>query len=127
VTRGSAQEEVPAQRAHRVTLLTWKVDPARSYTVSLRLSHRGQVLDENRYQDPFHMPARHRRFPWDVDPVLGMRCFGGPHAVSSLRVLNTWYGRLARLLFPVYDWAEAMLAGQGMPSGLGTWLKRIFR
>jgi hypothetical protein len=53
-----------------------------------------------------------------------MRCYGGPHAQSSLRVFNTWYGRLARWLFPVYEWAEEMLSGKSRP-GLERWLKRL--
>ena len=126
ITHGAAQAEIPAQRAHRVSLLTWKVDPAASYTVSLRLSQNGHILDENRYDDPFHIPPRPKHYPWDIDPVLGMRCYGGPHAHSSLRVLNTWYGRLARLLFPIYDWAEMILAGRPVPPWLSALLKRIY-
>jgi hypothetical protein len=115
VTRGTAQTDLPAQRAHRVTLLSWRLDPEKRYTVSLRLLHRGQLLDENRYDDPFHPPPQPQGFPWHFDPKIGMRCFGGPHARSSLRVLNTWYGHLARWLFPVYDWAEEMLAHKPDP------------
>jgi hypothetical protein len=109
VTRGSAQVDIPATRAYRVTILTWKVDPERSYRVSLRLSRKGQVLDENCYEDPFHFLPRPKGYPWLVDPVLGVKCYGGRRARSSLRVLNTWYGRLATLLFPVYAWAEQQL------------------
>lgn len=125
ITRGSAQEDIPAQRAHRMSILTWNVEKGHPYVIVLKLSRRGELLDENRYEDPFHMPARPSHYPWDYDPVLGMRCYGGPHAQSSLRVLNTWYGRAARLLFPVYEWLEALLAGHEMPSwtaGLLKWL-----
>jgi beta-mannosidase len=126
VTRGSAREDIPAQRAHRVSLLAWKIDPERTYTVMIRLLRNDQLLDENRYEDPFHMPPRPKNYPWHFDPVLGMRCYGGPHARSSLRVLNTWYGRLARLIFPIHDWAENMLAEPKMSSRLGALLKRIY-
>jgi beta-mannosidase len=126
VTRGSAREEIPAQRAHRAALLAWRIDPEVRYTVSIRLLQNDQVLDENTYEDPFHMPPRPQGYPWHIDPVLGMRCYGGPHAKSSLRVLNTWYGTLARILFPVYDWAEAMLAEPRMSSKLGNFLRRIY-
>ncbi len=115
VTRGSAQVDVPAQRAHRIARLSWHVDPKTAYTVLLRLSQRGKVLDENRYEDPFHPLPRPDGYPWRFDHVLGMRCYGGPHAQSSLRVLNTWYGKLAAWLFPVYDWAEDMLTGRSSP------------
>jgi beta-mannosidase len=127
VTRGSAREEIPAQRAHRVSLLAWKVDPARRYTILMRLLQNGQVLDENRYDDPFHMPPRPKNYPWHFDPLLGMRCYGGPRAKSSLRVLNTWYGRLVRLLFPVYDWAENVLAESKVPSRFSGLLKWLYR
>jgi hypothetical protein len=40
-------------------------------------------------------------------------------------VLNTWYGRIARALFPVYEWGEQLLAGDELPQGLATWLKRF--
>jgi hypothetical protein len=126
VTRGAAQEDIPAQRVHRVALLDWERDPARSYQVYLRLSQRDQVLDENRYDDLFGIAPRPAGYPWRFDHVLGMRCYGGPHARSSLRVLNTWYGRLATLFFPVYDWAEHVLAG-GKPSPrLLALLRRLF-
>ena len=127
VTRGSAQEDVPAQRAHRISLLRWTTDPAEEYTVYLRLSQRGEVVSENRYVDPFHIQPRPAHYPWDIDPVLGMRCYGGPHAQSSLQVLNTWYGRLARAILPVYDWAESMLKEQKVPSRLGRLLERLYR
>lgn len=126
VTRGSAQEDIPAQRAHRVTLLTWQVDQKASYTVLLRLSHRDQILDENRYDDLFHLPPRPRNYPWRFDPLLGMRCYGGPHARSSLRVFNTWYGTLATWLFPVYEWAERMLKEGRSHAKLDAWLRRLF-
>jgi beta-mannosidase len=126
VTRGSAQEDIPAQRAHRVALLRWRVDPEQAYSVDLRLSQRDALLAENHYRDPFHLRPRPSHYPWDFDPVLGMRCFGGPHAQSSLRVLNTWYGRIARALFPVYEWGEQLLGGGKMPPGLTTWLKRFY-
>ena len=126
VTRGSAQEDVPAQRAHRIALLRWAVDPAEEYVVHLRLIHRGEVVSENVYEDPFHIQARPAHYPWDLDPVLGMRCYGGPHAQSSLQVLNTWYGRLARAILPLYDWAESMLREQQVPSGLGKLLKGLY-
>jgi hypothetical protein len=115
ITRGAAQEDIPAQRAHRIALLDWRRDPGRSYEVHLRLSQRDQILDENRYDDVFGIVPRPAGYPWRFDHLLGMRCYGGPHARSSLRVLNTWYGRLAALLFPVYDWAEHLLSG-GTPS-----------
>ena len=127
LTRGSAQEDIPAQRAHRISLLTWAVDPAEEYVVYLRLSHRGEVVSENLYKDPFHIQPRPAHYPWDLDPVLGMRCYGGPHAQSSLRVLNTWYGRLAHAILPVYDWAESVLREQRVPSRLGRLLERLYR
>jgi beta-mannosidase len=125
VTRGSAHVDVSAQRAYRVTMLTWNVAPDERYTVLLRLSHQGSVLDENRYDDPFHPPPRPKGFPWLFDPQIGMRCYGGPHARSSLRVLNTWYGRLATWLFPVYQWAEEMLAREP-GSRSSALLKKLF-
>ena len=127
LTRGSAQEDIPAQRAHRISLLRWAVDPAEEYVVYLRLSHRGEVVSENLYKDPFHIQPRPAHYPWDLDPVLGMRCYGGPHAQSSLRVLNTWYGRLAHAILPVYDWAESALKEQKVPSRLGRLLERLYR
>ena len=125
VTRGSAQVDAPAQRAYRVMLLRWQVREDRVYSVVLRLLHKGQVIDENRYDDPFHPLPRPRNYPWSYDPKLGMRCYGGPHAQSSLRVLNTWYGRLARAILPVHDWAERWLA-EGLDPRLAAWLKRLF-
>jgi beta-mannosidase len=125
-TRGSAQTDLPAMRAYRATLLTWKVDPNRSYHVSLRLSRKGQVLDENRYQDPFRFLPRPRGYPWLVDPVLGVKCYGGRRARSSLRVLNTWYGRLAALFFPVYAWAERKLKENAANSRLDAMLRWLF-
>jgi beta-mannosidase len=125
VTRGSAQVDVPAQRAHRVMLLGWRVREERAYSVVLRLVHDGRTVDENRYDDPFHPLPRPRAYPWSFDPQFGMRCYGGPHAQSSLRVFNTWYGRLARAIFPVHDWAERWLA-QGPDPRLSAWLKRLF-
>jgi beta-mannosidase len=125
VTRGSAQVDLPAQRTIRVTLLHWRPDPDKRYRVSLRLLHRGAVIDENRYEDPFHPPPRPDNYPWHFDQRLGMRCYGGRHAASSLKVLNTWYGRLARWFFPVHDWAEAMLAQKPSPRRMA-WLKRFF-
>ncbi len=127
LTRGSAQEDVPAQRAHRVSLLRWAIDPGERYVVYLRLSQGDEVLSENLYEDPFHIQPRPEHYPWDFDPLLGMRCYGGPHAQSSLRVLNTWYGRLARAMLPVYDWAESMLKGREAPPLLGQLLKRFYR
>jgi hypothetical protein len=126
VTRGSAQEDIPAQRAHRISQLRWSADPAEPCVVHLRLLHRGKVLSENRYENPFHIQARPAHYPWDFDPLLGMRCYGGPHAQSSLQVLNTWYGRLARAIFPVYDWAESMLREDRVPSRLRGLLKRLY-
>jgi len=108
ITRGSAQVDIPAQRAQRVTMVTWASAPDRPCTVVLRLLQDGRVVDENRYDDPFHPLPRPDAYPWHMDPVIGQRCFGGPHARSSLRVFNTWYGRLAAWLFPVYRWAEGM-------------------
>jgi beta-mannosidase len=125
VTRGAAQEDIPAQRAHRVTLLTWNVDLARSYQVWLYLTQKGQILDENRYDHLFHFSPRPANYPWHFDSTLGMRCYGGSHAQSSLRVLNTWYGKLATWLFPVYEWAERRLAGQ-KSSKWDAWLKQLF-
>jgi beta-mannosidase len=125
VTRGSAQVDLPAQRVIRVALLQWRPDPGRRYRVSLRLLHRGAVIDENHYQAPFHPLPRPGKYPWHFDRQLGMRCYGGPHAASSLKVLNTWYGRLARWFFPVHEWAEAMLAQEPSPK-LNAWLKRFF-
>ncbi|MFN2156072.1 MAG: hypothetical protein ACK2UX_12620, partial [Anaerolineae bacterium] len=127
LTRGSAQEDVPAQRAHRVSLLRWAIDPGERYVVYLRLSQGDKVLSENVYEDPFHIQPRPEHYPWDFDPLLGMRCYGGPHAQSSLRVLNTWYGRLARAVLPVYDWAESILKGRETPPFLGQLLKRFYR
>jgi beta-mannosidase len=124
VTRGSAQVDVPAQRAHRVTLLSWRVQDE-PYDVRLRLVHRGRVLDENHYRNPFRPLPRPQDYPWRFDPVIGIRCYGGRHAKSSLRVLNTWYGRLATLLFPIYEWAEGMLDGAPHPR-LYALLKRLF-
>ena len=126
VTRGSAKEDIPPQRAHRVTLYAWKVKPDRRYTVHLSLSKRGEVIDENTYDHPFQDRPRPNNYPWDFDPVLGMRCYGGRHAQSSLRILNTWYGKLARWLLPIYDWAESMLGGQQLPSRFGRLLKRMY-
>jgi hypothetical protein len=126
VTRGTAQEDIPAQRAHRISLLRWTVDPSEEYVVYLRLRHQGEVMSENVYEDPFHVQARPTHYPWDFDPLLAMRCYGGPHAQSSLRVLNTWYGRLARAILPVYDWAESMLKDHRVPSGIGKLLKRLY-
>ena len=125
VTRGSAQIDIPAQRAHRVHLLDWKLSPQQRYTILLRLTHRGQVIDENVYDDPFHFAPRPPDFPWGFDPLLGMRCFGGPHSVSSLKVLNTWYGRLARLLFPIYEWGESMLQEHKSNPRLDAWLRKL--
>jgi beta-mannosidase len=125
VTHGAAQEDIPAQRAHRVTLLTWNIDRTKSYQVWLCLTQKGQKLAENHYDDLFNFPPRPANYPWHFDPVLGMRCYGGPHAQSSLRILNTWYGRLATWLFPVYEWAERRLAGEFSPQ-LDAWLKKLF-
>ncbi len=125
VTRGSAQSAIPAQRAFRIHTLDWKLDPARKYQVVLRLTHQGRLLDQNVYDDPFHMSPRPPHFPWGFDPVLGMRCFGGPRSVSSLKVLNTWYGRLARWLFPVYRWAEEMLLEHRVNLRLDALLRRL--
>jgi hypothetical protein len=83
------------------------------------------VVDENHYADHFGPLPRPAYYPWHFDPRLGMRCYGGPHAQSSLKVLNTWYGRLARWVFPVYEWAEAMLGGEQTPA-LNAWFKRFF-
>jgi beta-mannosidase len=124
LTRGSAQVDVPAQRAHRVTLLAWRIRADRVYSIVLRLLHGGRQIDENRYHDPFHSLPRPSDYPWSFDTRFGMRCYGGPHARSSLRVLNTWYGRLARVLFPVYDWAERWLA-DGLDPRLTRWLERL--
>jgi hypothetical protein len=124
MTRGSAQVDLPAQRTIRVTMLHWRPDLEKRYRLSLRLLHRGTVIDENVYEDPFHPLPRPDKYPWHFDPRLGMRCYGGPHAASSLKVLNTWYGRLARWIFPVYDWAEAML--QAPSPRRSAWLKRFF-
>ena len=126
VTRGSAQADLPAMRAYRVTLLTWKVDPQKSYQVSLRLSRNGRMLDENRYEDPFHFLPRPKGYPWLVDPVLGVKCYGGRRARSSLRVLNTWYGRLATWLFPVYAWAERQLKENASNPRLDALLRWLF-
>lgn len=125
VTRGSAQSDIPAYRAHRIALLSWRVEVDRRYQVTLRLRHQGQLLDENTYDDPFHLVPRPEHFPWDFDPVLGMRCFGGPHAVSSIQVLNTWYGRLARLILPVYEWGERMLLEHKANPRLDAFLRRV--
>ncbi|MBN1580272.1 MAG: hypothetical protein JXA89_06185 [Anaerolineae bacterium] len=126
VTRGSAQNDIPAQRTHRVAQLSWRLDLDRQYKVVLRLRHKGQILDENTYDDPFHFLPRPEHFPWHFDPVLGMRCFGGPHAVSSLNVLNRWTGRLARLIFPVYDWGEQMLLENKSNPRMDALLRRVF-
>jgi beta-mannosidase len=126
VTRGSAQSDIPAQRAHRVALLSSQIDPSKAYTISLTLSRGGEQIDANCYRDPFRMPPRPQDYPWHFDPVLGMRCYGGPHAQSSLAVLNTWYGKLARALFPVYDWAEEMLRGAKIPPLFERLLQRFF-
>ena len=99
---------------------------AEEYLRNQGLTVTKQEVDENRYNDPFHILPRPRSFPWHFDTVLGMRCYGGPHAKSSLRVLNTWYGTLARWLFPIYDWAQDILAGKEMPSRLGATLKRLY-
>jgi hypothetical protein len=40
-------------------------------------------------------------------------------------VLNTWYGRVAAWIFPVYRWAEDMLAGKPNPR-LEALLRRLF-
>jgi len=125
VTRGSAQVDLPAQRVIRVTLLQLRPDPSRCCRVTLRLLHRGTVIDENVYEDPFHSLPRPAKYPWHFDQRFGMRCYGGPHAQSSLKVLNTWYGRLARGLFPIYEWAEGMLGGKQNPR-LNAWLRRLF-
>lgn len=127
LTRGTAQQDVPAQRAHRVASLRWATVPESRPSVRLRLIHQGQVLDENLYPDFLAVLPRPAGYPWRLDPLLGMRCYGGPFAVSSLRLFNTWYGRLAQVLFPVYDWAEAMLAGGNAPSGLARLLDRLYR
>jgi hypothetical protein len=74
VTRGSAQEDIPAQRAHRVSLLRWGVDPTQAYTVDLLLSQQGNAVAENHYHDPFHLRPRPSHYPWSFDPLLGMRC-----------------------------------------------------
>ncbi len=126
VTRGSAQIDIPAQRTHRVHLLDWRLASEHRYHITLRLTHRGQLLDENHYEDPFHPAPRPPDFPWGFDPLLGMRCFGGPHAHSALKVLNTPLGRLARLLFPVYEWAERMLAQHGENPQPNPILKKLF-
>ena len=126
VTRGSAQSDIPAQRAYPITQLSWRLDADCRYKVILRLRHEGQILDENIYDDPFHLVPRPEHFPWDFDPILGMRCFGGPHAVSSLRVLNTWYGRLVRLLFPIYDWGEQMLLEHKSNPMMDGLLRKLF-
>jgi hypothetical protein len=125
VTRGSAQVDLPAQRAIRVTQLHWRPEPGKRYRVVLRLRHHGTLVDENVYDDPFTPLPRPAKYPWHFDHQLGMRSFGGPHAASSLKVLNTWYGRLARWLFPVHEWAEGMLSGTPRPK-LQAWLKRLF-
>jgi beta-mannosidase len=125
VTRGSARVDVPAQRAHQVSLLAWRLEADRRYLLQLRLLQKGQVLDENRYDDPFHPLPRPRDYPWHFDPQFGMRCYGGPHAKSSLRIFNTWYGRPASWIFPVYDWAERMLEKKPDPR-LNAWFKRFF-
>jgi beta-mannosidase len=125
VTRGSAQIDLPAQRVHRVTLLEWRLAPEKRYTVTLKLLQGDRVLDENRYENPFHPLERPQGFPWHFDRQIGMRCFGGPHASSSLRLFNTWYGRLAAWVFPVYDWAEQMLANKPSPR-LNALLRRVF-
>jgi hypothetical protein len=126
VTHGSVQQDIPAQRAHRLSLLRWRINPTQAYDVRLSLSQRDEIIAENHYDDPFHLPPRPAHYPWTVDPVLGMRCYGGPHAQSSLRVLNTWYGRIARALFPVYEWAEQLLSGGKIPPGPASWLRRIY-
>jgi len=125
VTRGSAQVDLPAQRAVRVSLLQWRPEPEKRYRVVLRLLHQGALVDENVYEDPFHPLPRPQNYPWHFDPLLGMRCFGGRHARSSLKVLNTWYGRIARWIFPVHEWAEGMLRGKAQPP-MAAWLKRLF-
>jgi beta-mannosidase len=125
VTRGSARVDLPAQRARRVTVLDWRLKPDERYTVHLRLLHRGGLLDENRYEDPFHPLPRPKGYPWQFDRFLGMRCYGGPHARSSLKVFNTWWGRLASWILPVYAWAEEMLAEKPDPKWY-PWLRRIF-
>jgi hypothetical protein len=126
VTRGSAQNDIPALRTHRISQLSWRLDLDRRYRVVLRLRHRDRVLDENTYDDPFHLVPRPDHFPWAFDPVLGMRCFGGSHAVSSLKVLNKWYGWLARLILPVHDWAEKMLQENKPNPRMDAILRRIF-
>ena len=127
VSRGSAQVDLPAMRVIRVALLHWQPDTAsdRRYHLVLRLRHRGAVVDENHYADPFHALPRPAYYPWHFDRRLGMRCYGGPHAQSSLKVLNTWYGRLARWVLPIYEWVEGMLGGKQNPA-LNAWLKRFF-
>ena len=125
ITRGSAQVDIPAQRAHRVALLAWTPAPDRPCKVVLRLLQNDRVVDENRYDDPFRPLPRPAGYPWHMDPAIGMRCFGGPHAQSSLRVFNTWYGRLAAWLFPVYRWAEGMFKKKPDPR-LDALLRTLF-
>ena len=125
ITRGSARTDVPQQRAHRVSLLTWRLSPGRRFQITLRLLRGDDVLDENCYQDLFHPLPRPAGYPWHFDTRLGMRCFGGPYAGSSLRVFNTWYGRIAALFFPVYRWAEGMLENRPNPR-LSAFLRRVF-
>jgi beta-mannosidase len=125
ITRGSAQTDVPAQRAHRVMLLYWKLKPDRSYKVLLRLLQKRQLLDENLYNDPFHPLARPKGYPQRFDPVLGMRCYGGRYAQSPFRVLNTWYGKIASWLLPVYKWVEQMLVHESNPR-LDALLRKLF-
>jgi hypothetical protein len=127
VSRGSAQVDLPAMRAIRVTLLHWRPDVAleQCYHLVLRLRHRGALIDENHYGNPCYALPRPAHYPWDFDRRLGMRCYGGPHAQSSLKVLNTWYGRLARWVLPIYEWAEGMLGGKQNPA-LNAWLRRFF-
>ena len=125
VTRGSAQVDLPAQRAIRVSMLHWRPEPEKRYRVVLRLLHQGALVDENVYEDPFHPLPRPQNYPWHFDRLLGMRCFGGRHAQSSLKVLNTWYGRIARWFFPVHEWAESMLRHKAQPP-MAAWLKRLF-
>ena len=110
---------------HRVTVLEWRLEPEASYRVQLRLLHRGQVLNENSYEDPFRALPRPQGYPWRFDRKLGMRCYGGRHARSSLKVFNTWYGRLAAWILPVYEWAEEMLDQKPSPK-VNAWLKRLF-
>jgi hypothetical protein len=106
-------------------LLHWKLKPDRSYKVLLRLLQKGQLLDENLYDDPFHPLARPKGYPWRFDPVLGMRCYGGRYAQSPFRALNTWYGKIASWLLPVYKWVEETLVHESNPR-LDALLRKLF-